>query len=299
MDRLQNGWSWRRLKSWPWVGIAISSVCLALIVLKNVFPNIFKMDAISIGLLIIGVAPWFRSVIKSIDLPGIAKIELHDVEKLAKKVEASELPSPETSTYATPQDASDAGQTPEEVPAGVSGHDVTEPGGSLGDESTGGGNVPPVPAPTPLPESVSTSIFQIVPRAIVKPAAALAELESKTAVLGSEMRTSVQLNAMREILLRGLRNLCQLNDISHFALSPADMLAGLVKRMVITENQADGIAAAINMVNEVTLAPATPEASQRTLDVAKEVSLSLDLMIRQAEIIRMARNRRSHYQADK
>lgn len=288
MAKVQIGQVWGWAKALPWVGMVITIGCLALIVLRNLYPSIFKMDAISIGLLIVAVAPWIRSAIKSIEVAGVGKIELNDVEKLARKVEASELPSHEGSNVGDPQDTAESEQSTAEIHADITGGDGREPGTRVEvDEATAS-------ASNPL-KMVDSAIFQIMPRAIMKPSEALAQLESNTSLIGSDMRTLVQLNATRDIMLRALRNLCQLSDIPHLALSPADMLDGLVRKSAITQKQADGIAAALDMVHEVTLTPATPEAAQRALDVAKDVIESLDVMIRKVETIRLARNRKSHY----
>ncbi|WP_459047362.1 hypothetical protein [Stenotrophomonas sp. PSU_St99] len=291
---MAKGISWSWIRSLPWVGIAISMICLALIVLRNLFPNIFKMDAISIGLLIVGVAPWIRSAIKSIEVAGVGKIELNDVEKVAKKIEASELPTPDDAP-----NLPEGIQEPEQVEqVQRDAQAVSNDGNSWAEpkEPSKGGTG------SASPLRFFYSIDGAPPKRIksgARPADDLVELELRTSLLPARSSSRVELSGLREIMLRGIRHLCQINSIPPLGLSATGMINRLMEKSVITPNQADGIVAAMKMLNEVEDTSTTPEAMRRTLDLAKEVVESLDVMIRKSEIIGFARNRVSRSGDDK
>ncbi|MBH1391822.1 hypothetical protein I5U25_02675 [Stenotrophomonas maltophilia] len=281
MDKVQVGSGWGRAKGLPWAGIVISVVCLALVVLRNLFPGIFHMDAVSIGLLILAVAPWIRSAIKSIEVTGIGKIELNDVEKAAKKVEESDLPGLEDVGSAAPIEVTD----PEPS-------ETSSPEGSTAIESAPNYGAIPI-AETHSP---TQSFYKWAGHSLnfggkigYRPLLALAALEIQTSELAAESRTQAQLGSVRDLMLKALRYLCQVNEIPPLGLSVSGMLNRLKSKSVLTRNQGDGILAAMEMVNEVMHTSATPEAAQRTLDVAKEVIGSLDVIIRRTEIERMIR----------
>ncbi|MCV0218818.1 hypothetical protein [Stenotrophomonas sp. Ps181] len=270
------------------MGITISMLCLALIVLRNLFPNIFKMDAVSIGLLIVGVAPWIRSAIKSIEVAGVGKIELNDVEKVAKAIEASDLPTPDDAPD-LPEGIQGAEQVEQDQPdvkvASNEGNTWAEPK-EANKGSTDSG--------TPL--TIFYTIDGAAPKRIksgARPADDLVELELRTSLLPGKSSSRVELSGLREILMRSIRYLCQINSIPPLGLSTMGMMHRLMEKSVITTSQAGGIVAAMDMINEVEHTSATPEAMRRTLDLAKEVVESLDVMIRKSEVIRLARTRNS------
>lgn len=283
---MSKGTSW--IRSLPWVGITISMLCLALIVLRNLFPNIFKMDAVSIGLLIVGVAPWIRSAIKSIEVAGVGKIELNDVEKVAKAIEASDLP--------TPDDAPD-------LPEGIQGAEQVEQAQPDVKVASNEGNTSAEPkepnkgstgSRTPL--TIFYTIDGAAPKRIksgARPADDLAELELRTSLLPAKSGSRAELSGIREIMLRSLRYLCHINSIPALGLSTVSMISQLMSKSVITARQAGGILAAVEMINEVEHSSATPEAMRRTLDLAKEVVESLDVLIQKSEVLGVARNRES------
>lgn len=288
MSRAWIGHAVGRVKGLPWVGIVISVVCLALIVLRNLYPSVFQMDAISIGLLIVAVAPWIRSAIKSIEVAGVGKIELNDVEKAAKKVEESNLPGPDDAGVEFSAEASVL-----ELPTATAPHEGNEPA-TVGSPSASQHAVTPIAdAYTVHPFS---SQWEATKQVIgsskgLRPLVELAALESSTAVLSSDARTQVQLVSLREMLLNCLRYLCQLRGIPSMGLPTTGMIDRLKAKSVLTRSQGDGVLAAVEMVNEVVHTPATAEAAQRTLDVAKDVVRSLDYIIRKTEIERLIADR--------
>lgn len=77
----------------------ITIVALALTIGHNIWPE-FKVDTITLILITVAILPWLASVIKSLELPGGFKIELHDVKAATEKVGAI---SSGSSTKALPE----------------------------------------------------------------------------------------------------------------------------------------------------------------------------------------------------
>lgn len=63
----------------------ITIVALALTIGHNIWPEV-KIDTITLILITVAILPWLASVIKSLELPGGFKIELHDVKAATEKV---------------------------------------------------------------------------------------------------------------------------------------------------------------------------------------------------------------------
>ncbi|MBH1836397.1 hypothetical protein I5T88_10990 [Stenotrophomonas maltophilia] len=274
------------LKCRPWTGITISVICIALIVLRNIYPQIFAMDAVSVGLLVVAVAPWFRSAIKSVELAGIGKIELNDVEAVAKEVEKSDLPSAaEEEGLQAEVDSSMAGNT--------DGAD-----GKPGDHTEAKDSEPPSDAAIANAILPKISFLKWVKEAnenggwgAASSGKAIADLDIDASLLSTKSWRQLQVDRARDNMLSHLRLLCQIYGIAPLGLSATGMLSRLMASSAITSKQASGISAAIEMINGVLHTPTTPEAMQRSLDVAKEVNESLEVLVRKAEIVRLARDR--------
>lgn len=73
------------MKKETWLKVGVSVAAVAALVLRLVFPAL-KIDAVSLGLLTLGVLPWLSSLIKSAEFPGGWKIEFQDVKDAAEKV---------------------------------------------------------------------------------------------------------------------------------------------------------------------------------------------------------------------
>ena len=72
------------------IQIAITVCATGVALLHVLFPAI-EIDAITVTLIGIAVIPWLGTLFKSVELPGGVKVEYQDLEKAAKKVEASGL----------------------------------------------------------------------------------------------------------------------------------------------------------------------------------------------------------------
>ncbi|HEL2957631.1 TPA: hypothetical protein UL931_000854 [Stenotrophomonas maltophilia] len=75
----------------------MSVVAIGVVVLRIRYPDVFKLDAISVVLIVLAVLPWLRSIVKSVEVAGLGKLELQDVENAARRVEGSGLPKPDPS----------------------------------------------------------------------------------------------------------------------------------------------------------------------------------------------------------
>src|SRR5882672_10653419 len=69
------------------IKILISLICIAGLAVHLTWPA-FKIDLITLILVIVGVLPWTASIIKSLELPGGFKIELQDVKAATDKVKS-------------------------------------------------------------------------------------------------------------------------------------------------------------------------------------------------------------------
>ncbi|MFL4511200.1 hypothetical protein ACJ6WJ_04550 [Stenotrophomonas maltophilia] len=276
------------LKSRPWTGITISVSCLALIVLRNIYPKFFAMDAVSVGLLVVAVAPWLRSAIKSIELAGVGKIELNDIEAVAKAVGASDLPGPGGCDAAP--DNSESGQLGRGSP----------PEQEIEGDTSGKG--PDLDSGKPmvnthLPEESFISWLKRTNESggwkFDERADSMSVFDIDSSHLSPRSWKQIQVDRSRDAMLSSLRLLCQIYGIAPLGLSAMSMLSRLQSSSAVTAKQAKGIAAAMDMLNTVLHTPTTDEAIQRALDVAKEVNDSLYFLVRRGEIVRLAQHRNS------
>ena len=60
--------------------VAVTVGALAAAGAKLIWPNL-EIDGVTLGLLIFAVLPWLAPLIKSIELPGIGKVELQDLQR--------------------------------------------------------------------------------------------------------------------------------------------------------------------------------------------------------------------------
>jgi hypothetical protein len=68
--------------------VTISLVCAGFAAVHLLAPTI-NIDAVTLGLLAIGLLPWFQPLVKSLELPGGLKIELQDVKAAMDKISSS------------------------------------------------------------------------------------------------------------------------------------------------------------------------------------------------------------------
>ncbi len=74
------------------IKIFISVIALAAIVVHAVFPG-FKIDIITLGLLVLALLPWLSTVIESFELPGGWKLKFQALEETGRRAEKAGLVS--------------------------------------------------------------------------------------------------------------------------------------------------------------------------------------------------------------
>jgi len=68
--------------------IVISTICVVLAAAHLIWPDV-KVDLATLVLLVAAILPWLAAVIRSVELPGVFKIELQDVKAATEKVTGS------------------------------------------------------------------------------------------------------------------------------------------------------------------------------------------------------------------
>ncbi len=99
--------------------ISISLVCAAFAA-AHLFAPAISIDGIILGLIAIGLLPWFQPLVKSLELPGGVKIELQDVkgatEKIAPSVDVQPVPEEEKRLVAKAEPVKFISQVSEQDP---------------------------------------------------------------------------------------------------------------------------------------------------------------------------------------
>jgi hypothetical protein len=70
----------RKLK----IGLTIFAAVIA--ILHAAYPKLL-MDGVTLGLIVVAILPWLSPIIKSVDLPGIGKIELQEIKQQVHKLQ--------------------------------------------------------------------------------------------------------------------------------------------------------------------------------------------------------------------
>jgi hypothetical protein len=69
----------------------VTLVAVAAAVLHALFPQAVVPDAITAGFLLLAFLPWLAPLIKSVEVPGVGKIELREVERKAEEARGAAL----------------------------------------------------------------------------------------------------------------------------------------------------------------------------------------------------------------
>lgn len=276
-------WLW--LSERQWAALFITVAALAILVLRVRYPEVIKIDAISIALIGVAVLPWLRSIVKSVEVAGLGKLELQDVERAARKVEDAGLPKrgpPEDEAAAEPEmnpkeGAEVGGKAPETTPESSSAADSgSPPEAGVGPVEPGdapAGEAPTGPSAdyalwwktmshneykrTKLPESLSyDALHSIVPmlhgRGILTADDAYVFLDEALTELAAEYGLR---SASKTAAVRMLKFLSVLDD-----------------------KQADAVLTAFNLLTAARNVVTSRLAESRAVDVALEVADSLNLL---------------------
>ena len=92
------------------IKIIASGIALLILIIRLIWPQI-KIDAISLGLIIVAIVPWLSSILESAEFPGGWKIKFRDIQQAGEKITGSEASTLTTTTTTTlPQYAQDNSQ---------------------------------------------------------------------------------------------------------------------------------------------------------------------------------------------
>ncbi|WP_439449783.1 hypothetical protein [Stenotrophomonas sp. ATs4] len=245
----------------------MSVVAIGVVVLRMRYPDIFKLDAISVVLIVLAILPWLRSIVKSVEVAGLGKLELQDVENAARRVEGSGLPKPDpsepavqgTSTANGSAGAADSdaevaqrqGDPMSEWPAAEAALDIVH-------------SLPKRTAQTPIGVSIGKS------------AAALLNMQpfgfSSTDLTYADAR----LGGAAILFTRSLRRLADEFGVAY--TSSEDTIARLFGVGAIDVKQADALVTASSLLRAARGLEASGLAVQKTLDVVMNVVQSLEVL---------------------
>jgi len=287
------GWvsnTWARVKRLPWTGIGVSTVVLSLIPLRSIYPKVIVIDGVAVGLVVIGVFPWLRSAIKSIEVAGVGKVELYQVEETGSKVASAGLPGAEEVVVdaaggPTDEKQSDARGVQDEE------EERADPAGSLRPVES---SLPDYASdPLSTDESPSSARVDSATRYSEGGVSGLMAAETdrlKRAVDAAlNLRTSYDIRApvngglaelayVRDRMRRALKSLSTQYGIRPMGMSVKGQLTRLRLQGAVSGEQADAIASSFEMVDKVASAVAEPEAVQRAIDIARDVFDSLEFL---------------------
>jgi hypothetical protein len=87
----------RSVQKLTWLKLAITVSALACVAARIIWPDL-KIDAITLGLLVVAVLPWLAALIESAKFPGGWEVKFRDVQQAGAKVTGS----PEAAAAAAP-----------------------------------------------------------------------------------------------------------------------------------------------------------------------------------------------------
>jgi len=265
----------------------ITLAALAILVLRVRYPEVVKIDAISIALIAVAVLPWLRSIVKSVEVAGLGKLELQDVERAARKVEDAGLPK-------RGEADGDAAGTP----------------GMESGNGPGGGAAAPEPAQEPSPAQADSGAHPAAGTGTVEPQVAGKTADPTAPTSDPErwwrlathsqyreidpiQRASYNaLNSIGASLLRdsglltpdqaftlldgALRDLAAEYGVTSY--SRAGSVRALTFMSALDGKQADAVLTAFNLLNAARHGVSSGLARTRAVDVALEVADSLNVI---------------------
>ncbi|WP_139042401.1 hypothetical protein [Stenotrophomonas geniculata] len=278
-------WKFRKFGLWlrdlQWAAIAITVGALATVVLRALFPDAFKIDAISLALIVLAVLPWLRSIVKSVEVAGLGKLELQDVERAAKKVEDAGLPKPEESGVDDPELPEVGEETPsdidteEVIPVVTADEERKE--ASQRNAAEGGHQ----PAPRTEPSVFAPIVFDSSEWPPSPPKMYRRGFELRNPLhdyfsLYPEADSKVPLESARRLLYRALARLA--TEFGVFATSTEATVDNLVREGALDEKQADAVITASKLINTASHGMVSGLAIQRTVELVDAVIKSLDVL---------------------
>ncbi len=75
---------------YTWLRWLITGIAILVAVIRIIFPDL-SIDAVSLGLIILALAPWLSPIIKSIEIAGVGKIELQELKNQVEQLQGGVL----------------------------------------------------------------------------------------------------------------------------------------------------------------------------------------------------------------
>lgn len=263
--------TWHWLRSRQWGAIVISLAAIAIVVVRVRYPDSIKLEAVDLAFVAIALLPWLRSVVKSVELAGVGKLELQDVNSVGDRIEEADLPRP--------GDATTAGAEPhvEEV--------VSKPEERRTDESYAKWAKEEVDSKT-TGEGEADHLFRsnwsFYKDYLKEKESVFDDLRNATSTLPDESKNHARIAGLKMLLKRSLRELCRANDIAP-RVSTRAIIESLSRAKVFTPKQANAVHEALQLLDAALGSVGSGLAMARTIDIAHRVLESLNFMIAAAD----------------
>lgn len=264
-DRKNRFWLWLRELQWP--AIAMSVGAIGVVVLRMRYPEVFKLDAISVVLIVLAILPWLRSIVKSVEVAGLGKLELQDVENAARRVEDSGLPKPDPSEPEA-QGTSAASGNVDAADSDVGVRQVQDD--PMVDRAAAEAALDIVSS---LP---SRRVQTIVGAGFGKPADSFSKMHSFGFSSTDLAYSDSRLAGAALLFTRGLQRLAKEFGIAY--TSAQDTISRLFGVGAIDAKQADALVTASSLLRAARGLEASGLAVQKTLDVVMDVVESLEVL---------------------
>jgi hypothetical protein len=75
-------------KDYTWLRWLITIIAIVVALIRIIFPKL-EIDAVSLGLIILALAPWLSPIVKSIEIVGVGKIELQELKDKVQQLEGA------------------------------------------------------------------------------------------------------------------------------------------------------------------------------------------------------------------
>ncbi|MFZ5909717.1 MAG: hypothetical protein ACOYYU_06860 [Chloroflexota bacterium] len=75
-------------ENYTWLRWLVTIIAVLVAVIRIVYPNL-SLDAVSLGLIVLALAPWLSPIIKSIEITGIGKIELQELKSQVQQLQGA------------------------------------------------------------------------------------------------------------------------------------------------------------------------------------------------------------------
>ncbi|WP_223496733.1 hypothetical protein [Stenotrophomonas indicatrix] len=267
-------WHWLRGRQWG--AIAISLAAIAIVVVRVRYPNSIKLEAIDLAFVAIALLPWLRSVVKSVELAGVGRLELQDVDRVADSVADADLPLPDDGTTEGVESQVEEVVSQREDRRADDSHGKWAVDEDDPDSATfGGGGA----------DRSFRSDWSYL-KSYMKESA-FDDLQYATSTLPDESKNHARIAGLKMLLKRSLRELCRANGIAP-PVSASAIIGRLSRAKVFTKKQANAVHEALQLLDAALGSVGSSLAMARTIDIAHGVLESLNVMVEAANRAKMS-----------